>query len=68
MQQKIIKVIKDTLQQRGMKQEFLCQKLEIDNTKFSQSMRGKRKLPVNEFIAICLFLKLNISDFGEIAD
>lgn len=55
--------IKDIIKERGLQYKFVCEKLGLEQVKFSQCMNGKRKLQVGEFLAVCRFLGLNLNDF-----
>ena len=55
--------IKDIIKERGLQYKFVCEKLGLEQVKFSQCMNGKRKLQVGEFLAVCKFLGLNLNDF-----
>lgn len=55
--------IKDIIKERGLQYKFVCEKLGLEQVKFSQCMNGKRKFQVGEFLAVCKFLGLNLNDF-----
>jgi len=54
-------IIKSILEERGIQQKFICQKIGILPQTFSYCLNGKRKLKTWEFIAICNLLKLDFS-------
>lgn len=56
-------IVKRVLEERGIQQKFICEKIDIPQQIFSYCMRGKRKFQVWEFIAICDLLNLNFSLF-----
>ncbi len=56
-------IIKRILEERGIQQKFVCEKIVIPQQLFSYSLRGKRKMQVWEFIAICNLLGLDFSLF-----
>lgn len=56
-------IIKRILEERGIQQKFVCEKIGIPQQLFSYSLRGKRKMQVWEFIAICNLLGLDFSLF-----
>ena len=55
--------IKDIIKERGLQYKFVCEKLGLEQVKFSQCMNGKRKFQVGEFLAVCKLLGLNLNDF-----
>lgn len=55
--------IKDIIQKRGLRYNFICKELNLESVKFSQCMNGKRKFKVSEFLVLCKFLNLNFEDF-----
>lgn len=63
IEQKVTERIKDIIQERGLQYKFVCEKLGIEQVKFSQCMNGKRNLKTGEFLAICSLLNLNFDDF-----
>lgn len=63
IEQKVALRIKDIIQERGIQYKFICEKLGIEQVKFSQCMNGKRNLKTGEFLAICRLLNLNFEDF-----
>lgn len=58
-------VIKKLIIERGIRQSFICKKTGMLPQQFSLCMRGKRKLRVWEFIAICNILNLDFSEFNS---
>ena len=58
-------LIKKILDERGIKQNFICQKTGIHPKILEYCMSGKRKLEVWEFIAICDLLHLDFSIFKD---
>mgnify|MGYP002527709287 CR=1 FL=1 len=58
-------IIKEQIKERGLQQQFVCEKIKISQEQFSQCMKGKRKFKVVEFLAICSFLNLNFELFKE---
>ncbi len=65
IEQKVTQRIKDIVKERGLQYKFICEKLGIEQQKFSQCMNGKRNLKIEEFLAICYLLNLNFDDFEE---
>jgi len=59
------KVIKDNLKKRHIGFSEISKSLNIKEVDFKNSLFGKRKFKSSEFIAICLYLGLNLEDFKE---
>ena len=58
-------VIKNHITNHGMKQNFVAERAGIPPELFRRSLNGERKIPADEFIAICNVLSLDIQDFEE---
>lgn len=58
-------VIKNHIANHGMKQNFVAERAGIPPELFRRSLNGERKIPADEFIAICSVLSLDIHDFEE---
>ena len=63
IEEKVAGRIKDIIQERGLQYKFVCEKLGMEQVKFSQCMNGKRNLKTGEFLALCSLLNLNFEDF-----
>ncbi len=60
-------VIKKYIVDNGIKPTFVSEKAGINPELFRRSMDGTRRIPADEFIAICNVLSLNISDFDNLS-
>ncbi len=58
-------VIKEHLTSNGIKQNFVAERAGIPPELFRRSLDGKRKIPADEFVAICTVLSLDIADFKQ---
>lgn len=58
-------VIRNHIADHGMKQSFVAERAGIPPELFSRSLKGERKIPADEFVAICSVLSLDIRDFQE---
>ncbi len=56
-------IIKDALDKKGLKYEFVCKKLGIEPTHFLKCLNGEVKLTSAEFISMCIYLRLHLKDF-----
>lgn len=56
-------VIRDYIEDHGMKQNFVAERAGIPPELFRRSLNGERKIPADEFVAICSVLSLDIGDF-----
>lgn len=63
--QNVETLIKNIINERGLQQKFICEKIKISQEQFSQCMRGKRRFKVTEFLALCSLLNLDFSMFQE---
>ena len=61
------KVIKKYIADNGIKQNYVADKAGIPETLLSRSLYGRRKLPADEFIAICSVLSLDLKDFPRLS-
>lgn len=59
-------VIKKNITDRGIKQKFVADQIGIPPELFRRSIEGKRKIPADEFVAICNVLSLQMSDFQNV--
>ena len=55
--------IKKHIETNGIKVSFVAERAGISPELLRRSIDGSRKIPADEFIAICNVLSLNISDF-----
>lgn len=46
-------IVKRVLEERGIQQKFICEKIKISQEQFSQCLKGKRKIKTVEFLAVC---------------
>lgn len=60
-------VINKYIEEHGIKQNFVADRAGIPPELFRRSLSGDRKMPADEFIAICRVLSLDIEDFAETA-
>ncbi len=58
-------VIKEYLSNNGIKQNFVAERAGIPPELFRRSLEGSRKIPADEFVAICTVLSLDIEDFKQ---
>ena len=56
-------VIKEHITKNGIKQNFVAEKAGVQPELFRRSLEGKRKIPADEFVRICVALSLDIGDF-----
>jgi len=56
-------VIRQNIASRGIKQNYVAEKAGIAPELFRRSLAGERKIPADEFVAICNVLALDIKDF-----
>ena len=55
--------IKAYLEENGIKQSFLCEKLGLPQPILSQMLSGSRKIEVMEYYRICTVLKVDMMFF-----
>lgn len=60
-----IDVITARMRERGTTQAFLVEKTSIPANRISLTLQKKRKLPADEFVAICVALELALDDFRK---
>lgn len=58
-------VIRNHMAENGIKQTFVAERVGISPELFRRSLNGERKIPADEFIAICSVLSLDLRDFDE---
>ena len=51
--------LKEYMDERGIKQSFLCEKTGMTADSVSRILRGSRKISAEEFLKICTVLKLD---------
>lgn len=56
-------VIRQNIASRGIKQNYVAERAGITPELLRRSLAGDRKIPADEFVAICLVLGLDIKDF-----
>lgn len=56
-------VIKRHIEENGIKQNFVANKIGLSPELFRRSIDGKRKITADELISICSVLSLQLSDF-----
>lgn len=56
-------MIKKYLANNGIKQNFVAERAGIPPELFRRSLDGKRKIPAEEFVSICVVLSLDIDYF-----
>lgn len=56
-------IIKNALDEKGLKYDHVCHKLGIEPTHFLKYLNGEVKLSSAEFISMCIYLKLYPADF-----
>ena len=59
----IEKALRKTLEERGIRQKFICERVGISASSFNLSMNCKRELKANELISICLYLGIDLNTF-----
>lgn len=60
---KAYQIIRAHIEKKGMKQNFVAEKIGMKPDLLNKSLDGKRKLQADEFIKICNVLSLDIKDF-----
>ena len=55
----------ERLDKSGFDKRFICEKTGIDKNDLFLLMENERKLKTDEFVSLCVFLGLNISDFDK---
>ena len=58
-------LIKNYLDERGIKYSFVANEAGISNNVFSAMLSGKRKIVAEEFIRICFVMDIDTSYFAE---
>lgn len=58
-------IIKKIIEERCIRQGFICERTGIKPEKLDYCLMGKRKMRVWEFIAICNLLNLDFSLFKD---
>lgn len=53
------RIIKDYIDERGIKQAFLCKRTGIKKSKMSTILNGNRGISVEDFILICDALEID---------
>lgn len=59
--------LKDILEERGIKQSYLCEKTGLSADSVSRILKGVRKISAEEFLIICEVLKLDPRIFKKSA-
>lgn len=59
--------LKDVLEDRGIKQSYLCEKTGLSADSVSRILRGTRKISAEEFLNICEALNLDPRSFKKSA-
>lgn len=59
-------VIKRHIEENGIKQNFVANKIGLSPELFRRSIDGKRKITADELISICSVLSLQLSDFQNV--
>jgi len=57
--------LKEYLETNGIKQQFICDKTNIDKVALSNVLNGKRKLTANELVNIANALNLPLNFFAK---
>ena len=55
--------LNEYIQDRGIRQAFICDRAGIDETLFSRSLAGKRDMKLDEFERVCRALKTDPNEF-----
>ena len=55
--------VRQILEERGIQQKFVCEKVGIPIANFNLSMNQKRKLKATELISICIYLGIDLNIF-----
>lgn len=58
-------VFKNHIEMNGIKQVFVAERAGIPPELLRRSLEGQRKIPADEFIRLCLVLKLDLKDFTQ---
>lgn len=59
----IVSVIKKKIEERGMMQKVVAERVNMDSRAFSAVLCGQRRLMGSELIDICALLGLTLDDF-----
>lgn len=62
---KVAAAINEFLKENGIKQEFLCNKINIAQNTLSDILNGKRRLLADEFVDIAIALGVDVNYFVE---
>lgn len=62
----VYEIIRKNITDRGIKQKFVAEQIGVPPELFRRSIEGKRKIPADEFVAICTVLSLQLSDFQNV--
>lgn len=62
------KKIKAYLKEHGLKQNFLCEQLNVSDSTLSQMLSKNRYLPVEVYVKICEALKVDLDYFLKKGD
>ena len=60
--------VRKMLEERGIQQKFICEKVGISTALFNLSMNCKRKLKATELISICFVLGIDLNEFKNLED
>lgn len=62
----IEQTVRKMLEERGIQQKFICEKVGISAPLFNLSMNCKRKLKATELISICVYLGIDLNTFKDL--
>ena len=54
--------LKKCIEEKGIKQRHIAERLGINENTFSQMITGKRKIEADEFIDICLCIDVDVGE------
>lgn len=57
-------IIKNRIQENGLKMCYVSEKTNIPPDKLSRSLCGRRTLKPEEFISLCVFLGISVEEFN----
>ena len=60
-----IEVVKDKIKKKGLKKNYIAQKMGINNVSFSDRLTGKVNFKTDEVFKLAKFLNINLNKFKE---
>lgn len=60
-----IEVVKDKIKKKGLKNNYIAQKMGINNVSFSDRLTGKVNFKTDEVFKLAKILNINLNQFKE---